>query len=60
MSGVSSSALLKRRAGGERGALGIEGMEEMVGRINCFGNYVIDPDPMPEPLEQHLSLSYKD
>jgi hypothetical protein len=21
---------------------------------------VIDPDPMPEPLEQHLSLSYKD
>jgi TnpA family transposase len=25
--------------------------------INRFGNYVINPDRMPEPLEQHLGLS---
>jgi hypothetical protein len=24
--------------------------------INRLGNYVIDPDRMPVPLEQHLSL----
>ena len=31
-------------------------MEEMVGQINRFGNYVIDPDAMPEPWKQHPSL----
>jgi hypothetical protein len=25
--------------------------------INRFGNYVINPNRMPEPLEQHLGLS---
>src|SRR5215510_527458 len=25
--------------------------------INRFGNYVINPDRMPEPLEQHLGFS---
>jgi hypothetical protein len=25
--------------------------------INRFGNYVINPDRMPEPLEEHLELS---
>jgi hypothetical protein len=24
---------------------------------NRFGNYVINPDRLPEPLEQHLGLS---
>jgi hypothetical protein len=26
--------------------------------INRFGNYVIDFDRMPEPLEQHMGLSF--
>jgi hypothetical protein len=25
--------------------------------INCFGNYVINPDLLAEPLEQHLGFS---
>ena len=29
--------LVEAQAGGERGALGIEGMEEMAGRINASG-----------------------
>ena len=32
----------------------------MVGRIDRFGNDLIDPDPMPGPLEQHLSLLIRD
>jgi len=48
--------LVEAQSGGEQGALRIEGMEEMVGQINRFGNDVIDPDAMPEPWRQHPSL----
>jgi hypothetical protein len=36
---------------------GAEHPEPVSNRINRFGNYVINPDRFPEPLEQHLGFS---
>jgi hypothetical protein len=36
---------------------GAEHPEPVSNRINRFGNYVVNPDRFPEPLEQHLGFS---
>jgi hypothetical protein len=36
---------------------GAEHSEPVSNRINRFGNYVVNPDRFPEPLEQHLGFS---